>query len=101
VHPSKLIEQGQPVDITDFAMHPLSMTRYTPSVSVKEDLPSVTLGELLADPSVRPTEDFILVSWESRIPPYRSFAHFVKNLAQDKHEGSSALPGKKRRGVSV
>jgi hypothetical protein len=100
VHPTKLIEQGHPVDITDFAMHPLSMTRYATNVSTKEDLPSVTLGELLADPSVRPTEDFILVSWESRIPPYRSFAHMVTSRAQDTPEGS-ALLGRKRRGVPI
>jgi hypothetical protein len=101
VHPTMHVEHCQPVDISDFAFHPLSMTHYTTNVSIKEEFPSVTFRELVADPSVRPKEDFILVSWKSRIPPYRSFAHFVKNLAQDKHEGSSALPGKKRRGVSV
>ncbi|KAM0904332.1 hypothetical protein ACQ4PT_018051 [Festuca glaucescens] len=100
VHPTKLIEQGNPVDITDFAMHPLSMTRYTTNVSIKEDLPSVTLGELLADPSVRPKQDFILVSWESRIPPYNSFAYFVTSRAQDADEGSSLL-GRKRQGVPM
>jgi hypothetical protein len=100
VHPTMLVEQGQPVDITDYALHPLSMRRYKLHVSVKENLPSLTLRELLADPSVRPKEDFILVSWESRIPPYRSFAHMVTSRAQDTPEGS-ALLGRKRRGVPI
>lgn len=100
VHPTTRIEQGQPVDITDFAMHPLSMARYTTNVPIKEDLPSVTLGDLLADPSVRPKEDFILVSWESRIPPHNSFANFVTSLAQDTHGGTTLL-GRKRRGVPI
>ncbi|XBI96396.1 hypothetical protein VPH35_032685 [Triticum aestivum] len=99
-HPSKLIEQGHPVDITDFASHPLTMTSYTANVSIKEESPSVTLGELLADPSVIPKKDFILISWESRIPPHNSFAHFVRSCVQDTHEGSS-LPGRKRRGVPI
>nr|AVF19611.1 putative disease resistance RPP13-like protein [Triticum turgidum] len=97
VHPTILIEQGHPVDITDFALHPLSMTRYTTNVSAKKELPSVTFGQLITDPSVRPKEDFILISWESRIPPQNSFARFVTSHAQDTHEG----PGRKRRGVPM
>uniref|UniRef100_A0A453GIJ8 NB-ARC domain-containing protein n=4 Tax=Triticinae TaxID=1648030 RepID=A0A453GIJ8_AEGTS len=100
VHPSMLIEQGHPVDITDFAMHPLSMIPYTTNVSIKKESPSVTFGELLADPSVRPKEDFILISWESRIPPHNLFSNFVISRAQDTDEGS-ALPGRKRRGVPI
>jgi hypothetical protein len=100
-NPTLLQEQGQPVDITDFALHPLSMTRYTTNASTKEDFPSVTLGELVPDPSVRPKEDFILVLWESRIPPHNSFAHFVTTRAQDTHKGSSALIGRKRREVPI
>ncbi|EMS67956.1 hypothetical protein TRIUR3_34299 [Triticum urartu] len=89
VHPSTLLEQGHPVDITDFALHPLSMRRYTINASIKEESPSVTLGELLADPSVRPNEDFILISWESRIPPRNTFARFVTSHAEDTSEGKS------------
>ncbi|XP_037480963.1 uncharacterized protein LOC119358590 [Triticum dicoccoides] len=97
VHPTLLIEQGQPVDITDLASHPLSMIPYKP----KEESPSVSLGALVADPSIRPDGDFTLVAWESRIPPHKSFVHYVTSRAQDTQEGSSsALPGRrKRRGV--
>ncbi|KAM3373351.1 hypothetical protein ACQJBY_020020 [Aegilops geniculata] len=97
VHPTLLIEQGQPVDITDLASHPLSMVPR----KTKEESPSVSLGALVADPSVRPEGDFTLVAWESRIPPHKSFVHYVSSRVQDTHEdSSSALPGRrKRRGV--
>ncbi|KQJ81492.1 hypothetical protein BRADI_5g01080v3 [Brachypodium distachyon] len=101
VHPTTLIQQGHPVDITDFASHPLSMTRYTINVSIKEELPSVTFGQLLTDPSVRPKQDFILISWVSRMAPHNSFARLVTSHAQGRHEGSNALPGRKRRGVPI
>ncbi|XBI97586.1 hypothetical protein VPH35_017927 [Triticum aestivum] len=101
-HPSKLKEQGLPVDITDFALHPLTMTSYTSNVPIKEESPSVTFGELLADPSVRPEGEFTLIEYESRIPPHKSFVHFVTSRAQDTHEGSSStLPGRKRRGGPI
>jgi hypothetical protein len=98
--PTMLVQQGQPVDITDFAMHPLSMTRYTINASIKEESPSVTFGELLIDPSVRPEQDFILVSWKSRIAPHNTFAHFVTSYAQGADVGSSFL-GRKRRGAPI
>uniref|UniRef100_A0A453T237 Disease resistance N-terminal domain-containing protein n=1 Tax=Aegilops tauschii subsp. strangulata TaxID=200361 RepID=A0A453T237_AEGTS len=85
LHPNKLIEQGRPVDITDLALHPLSLLPYT----LKEESPSVTLGDLLADPSVRPEGDFTLIAWKSRIPPHRSYLHCVTSRAQDVHEGGA------------
>ncbi|KAM0822534.1 hypothetical protein ACQ4PT_071437 [Festuca glaucescens] len=100
-HPSMLVEQGYPVDMTDFALHRLSMTRYTINGSIRKELPSVTFGELLANPGVRPKEDFILISWESRIPPHNSFAHLVTSCVHDTNEGTSSMPGRKRRGVPV
>ncbi|XBI75346.1 hypothetical protein VPH35_068725 [Triticum aestivum] len=99
-HPSMLIGEGHLVDITDFALYPLSMTRYTINGSTKKELPCLTFGELIEDRSARPKQDFVLVSWESRIPPHNSFAHFVTSHAQDTHEGG-ALSGRKRRGVSI
>ncbi|XBI97618.1 hypothetical protein VPH35_017955 [Triticum aestivum] len=101
VHPSTLLEQGHLVDITDFTLHPLSMRRYTINASIKEESPSMTLGELLANPSVRPNEDFILISWESRIPPRNTFARIVTSHAEDTSEGSALHPGRKRRGAPI
>ncbi|KAF7013042.1 hypothetical protein CFC21_027168 [Triticum aestivum] len=94
-----LLEQGHPVDITDVTSHPHSMAPYTMNTSVEKP-PSVTAAELLTDPSVRPKGDFILILWESRIPPHESFVYFVTSRAQDKHQGST-LAGRKRRGVPV
>ncbi|XP_020163283.1 uncharacterized protein [Aegilops tauschii subsp. strangulata] len=94
------IEQGHPVVITDLALDPLCIIPYTNNVSIKK-LPSVTFGELLTDPTVRPNGDFNLISWESRIPPYNSlFAGFTTSSALDTDE-VNAMPGRKRRGVPV
>ncbi|KAE8792447.1 hypothetical protein D1007_33059 [Hordeum vulgare] len=97
VQAGMLLEEGHPVDITDLALHPLSMTRCTIDVSIKEESPKVTMKELLADPSVRPQRDFILIAWESRIPPHKTFPHFVTSRAQDIPEepNSDELPLRK------
>jgi hypothetical protein len=100
VDPTLLIDQGHPVDITDYVLHPLSMTRYKTNVSINKETPIVKFGELVADPSIRPKQDFILVSWESRMPPHNSFSYFVTSHTEDSHD-SSALPGRKRRGVLI
>ncbi|CAN6305600.1 unnamed protein product [Urochloa humidicola] len=104
-HPKSLMEQGHEVDMTDFAFSPVSSLRIIPCTSsssyapVKE-LPQVTIGELLLDPSVRPKGQFNLLSWESRLPPYTSFIHFVPNCTEDIPEGTH-LSRRKRRGVAL
>lgn len=77
-HPTMLIEQDHPVDMLDFALHPLITTRYTVNVSIKKESPNVAFRKLLTDPNVRPKEDFILFSWESRIAPHNSFATLLQ-----------------------
>lgn len=102
-HPKLLFEQGHEVDLTDFALCPVSPLRIIPCTSsssatyapVKE-LPQVTLEELLLDPSVRPKGEFNLLSWESKLPPYTSFIHFVPNCTEDMPEGTR-LSRRKRR----
>ncbi|KAL6906240.1 hypothetical protein ACP4OV_003841 [Aristida adscensionis] len=108
-HPKILIEQGQPVDMTDFELSPVApfhlfMSRKA-DVSVKE-LPKVTFEQLLVDlssmkllvdPSVRPRGEFNIITWESRIPPYSSFIahHFVPRCDQVMPE-DVPLSGRKR-----
>ncbi|RLN41175.1 uncharacterized protein C2845_PM01G46310 [Panicum miliaceum] len=102
-HPKLLFERGHEVDLTDIALCPVSPLRIIPCTSsssatyapVKE-LPQVTLGELLLDPSVRPKGEFNLLSWESRLPPYTCFIHFVPNCTEDMPEGTR-LSRRKRR----
>ncbi|KAL6905467.1 hypothetical protein ACP4OV_003068 [Aristida adscensionis] len=106
-HPKLRFEQGNEIDLRDFGSNPASplrMIRCTSSNStthapVKKELPTVTIGELLVDPSVRPRGEFNLLSWKSRIPPYTSFVHFIPNCTQEMPEGTT-LSGKKRRGVT-
>ncbi|KAK1661281.1 hypothetical protein QYE76_049440 [Lolium multiflorum] len=73
---------------------------YRSKVPMKNELPKVTLGELLVDPSIRPKGEFSLLSWKSRIPPYKSFAHFAQTNVKDMPE-VTPLSGRKRRGVSL
>uniref|UniRef100_A0ACD5VEU6 Uncharacterized protein n=1 Tax=Avena sativa TaxID=4498 RepID=A0ACD5VEU6_AVESA len=94
-----LMEKGHLVDMTGFSFQPLRMIPYTAKLPMKDELSNLTLAELLVDPSVRPKGEFSLLTWKSRIPPYKSFAHFVPNNAQDISEGTP-LSGRKRQGVS-
>ncbi|BAF26028.1 disease resistance protein RGA2 [Oryza sativa Japonica Group] len=99
-HVRSLFEQGHRLDITNFASSsaaPLHIIPFAGHSSALKDLQRVTLRELLLDPSVRPKGDFNLVSWESRLPPYTSFIHFVPNYSQD-FPKDKPLSGRKRRG---
>ena len=69
VQPSMLLEEDHRVDIKDFALPPRSMIPCTANFSIKKELPSLTLGELIRDSSVTPKQDFIIIAWESSIPP--------------------------------
>jgi hypothetical protein len=104
-HPNFLIQRRHQVDASDFFLHPSPPLRIVPScvngssqteVTVERELlPKARLGDLLVDPGVRPQRDFNVVTWDSRLAPYTSYAHFVPNddpgVAED-----TPLPGKKR-----
>ncbi|KAF7034533.1 hypothetical protein CFC21_045535 [Triticum aestivum] len=108
VYPYLLFEQGHPVDITDFALHPLSAVRIanctngsnrlTNNAQMKKE--TVTLVELLVNPNNRPKGEFSLLAWESRIPPYTRFEHFVASSVQGLPEGVN-LSGRKKRRVPI
>ncbi|XBJ26477.1 hypothetical protein VPH35_003886 [Triticum aestivum] len=98
----------------DFVLHPAaSPLRVVPSytsgssrtevTTERESLPRVRLGDLVMDPGVRPQGDFNVVAWESRLPPYTSFVHFVPNGdgAPGVVEQSTPLSGRKRAAVPL
>ncbi|KAM3346284.1 hypothetical protein ACQJBY_020707 [Aegilops geniculata] len=108
LYPYLLFEQGHPVDITEFALHPSSAVRITNCTNGSNRLTNndpmktetVTLGELLVNPNNRPKGEFSLLAWESRIPPYTRFEHFVASSVQDLPQ-SVNLSGRKKRRVPI
>ncbi|KAE8772062.1 Disease resistance protein RGA2 [Hordeum vulgare] len=106
VYPYQRFEQGHTVDITDFTLHPSSAIRIANCTNGSNRLTNgapmkmetVTLGELLVNPNNRSKGEFILLSWESRIPPYTRFEHIVASSVQDLTEGVN-FPGSKKRQV--
>ncbi|VAI60393.1 disease resistance protein RGA2-like [Triticum dicoccoides] len=101
VHPNELLDQGRPVHLGPHYL--LSPAAPSPS-SPNSSLPKLVFGDSLAEAgrTVPPKGDFWLIAWESRLPPYTSFAHlvrFVPSCVDDKPEAS--LSGKKRLGPSA
>uniref|UniRef100_A0A0E0M5B1 NB-ARC domain-containing protein n=1 Tax=Oryza punctata TaxID=4537 RepID=A0A0E0M5B1_ORYPU len=104
-NPKLLLEQGRRIEITSFAFSPTAPLHLIPCTNFSsaskvtmKNLPRVRSRELLLDPSIRPKGEFNLVTWESRLPPYTSFVHFVPNCAQVMPEDTPFL-GRKRRGI--
>ncbi|EAY77639.1 hypothetical protein OsI_32680 [Oryza sativa Indica Group] len=104
-NPKLLPEQGRRIDITSIAFSPTAQLHVIPCTNFSsaskvtmKNLPRVRFRELLLDLSIRPKDEFNLVTWESRLPPYTSFVHFVLNCAQDMPEDAPFL-GRKRQGI--
>ncbi|CAM0954728.1 unnamed protein product [Alopecurus aequalis] len=107
-HPQLLVQRRHLIDVSDFVLHRASPLRIVPSCSAgssrtevteeRELLPRVRIRDLVVDPGVRPQGDFNVVTWESRLPPYTSFVHFVPNggpgVAED-----TPLSGRKRKSI--
>ncbi|XP_020160207.1 disease resistance protein RGA2-like [Aegilops tauschii subsp. strangulata] len=112
-HPRLLVERRHHIDFTDFVSHPASPLRILLSstsgssrteVTVERELlPRVRLGDLVMDPEIRPQGDFNVVTWDSRLPPYTLFVHFVPNGngAPGVSEQSTPLSGRKRPAVHL
>ena len=106
-HPKFLVQKGHQVNVSDF-LHPASPLHIVPCFAAgssrtevtdeRESLPKVRLGDLVVDPGVRPRGDFNVVTWESRVPPYTSFVHFVTSGAPGVAE-DTPLSGQKRPAV--
>ncbi|KAM3346118.1 hypothetical protein ACQJBY_020575 [Aegilops geniculata] len=85
-HLSHRFKRQCPVDFTNFLPSPAAplylMPPRTEAEVSKRRLPKIKIRDIIDDPSVRPKGDFILVIWESRIPPYTEFSYHVPSCAQ-------------------
>lgn len=109
-HPRLLIRTPHQLDFSDVVLYPAAPlglvcccipgSSRTELVAARKELPKVALGDLLVDPGVRPRGEFNVLTWESRLPPYTSFVHFVPDCAPDVAQDSPWL-GRKRRGIPL
>jgi hypothetical protein len=109
-HPRLLVLRCHQIDARDFFLHPSSPLLILPSCTTgssrteiteeRQLLPNVRLGDLVVDPGARPQGAFNVISWESRVPPYTSFVHFVPSCAPGVAE-DTPLPGRKRSAVHL
>lgn len=60
---------------------------------LQRQLPKVRIGDLVMNPAVRPKGDFDLVTWESRIAPYREFVYFVPSYTEENSKGTTRKRG--------
>ncbi|GJM89565.1 hypothetical protein PR202_ga05769 [Eleusine coracana subsp. coracana] len=103
-HPKNLMDKDHPIDITIFASSSSSSLSFAtlrlmpPHIEVNDDskrkLPKVIFGDMIAGTTVLPKEDFELVAWESRIPPYKRFVNLATycddhKTSQDRTESPS------------
>uniref|UniRef100_A0ACD5T8T4 Uncharacterized protein n=1 Tax=Avena sativa TaxID=4498 RepID=A0ACD5T8T4_AVESA len=105
-HPKLLVQTRHQIDVTDFFLDPASPLRIVSSciagssrteiTEERELLPKVRIGDLVANPGVRPHGDFNVLTWESRMPPYTSFVHFVPSGAAGVVQQATPLPQRKR-----
>ncbi|KAK3119123.1 hypothetical protein QOZ80_9BG0714360 [Eleusine coracana subsp. coracana] len=92
-HPKDIIEKEHPVDISSFASAcPVSLRLMPPRVekdeSSKRNFPKMMFGDLIAGSISAPCEDFELVTWKSRIPPYTTYVQSVA-ACDDQKPGST------------
>uniref|UniRef100_A0A0E0B7M9 Uncharacterized protein n=1 Tax=Oryza glumipatula TaxID=40148 RepID=A0A0E0B7M9_9ORYZ len=81
-HPKLLLDKEHHIDITKLtsSSSPLHlMPPHCEDVQSKRSLTKVMFSDFIADSVVIPKENFELITWESRIPPYRRFVNIVSN----------------------
>uniref|UniRef100_M8AJB3 Rx N-terminal domain-containing protein n=1 Tax=Aegilops tauschii TaxID=37682 RepID=M8AJB3_AEGTA len=85
-HISNRFERHYPVDFTSFLPSPAAPLYVMPPLTEAEvserRLPKIRIRDIIDDPSILPKGDFVLVIWESRIPPYTKFSYHVPSCAQ-------------------
>lgn len=107
VHPNVLFDRGHPVHLKGhYLMSAPSCpvpSAGPPSTIPRKDVPNIKFEDLLEEDGhvILPKEDFKLIAWESRLPPYASFVHLVQFAPScvDEKKPEAHLSGKKRRGL--
>ncbi|CAO2145282.1 unnamed protein product [Urochloa humidicola] len=100
-HCKDILDKEQPIDITTlFNSCPSSLRLMPPRVERDGDssdrkLDHVSFGDLLSGSISTPNNQFVLVGWESRLPPYTKL---VADVSCYETHGSSTSP-KKRRSI--
>jgi hypothetical protein len=102
-YPKDMLDNERPIDLTPFnsswpsssslRMMPPRVERYGDSSEQKSD--HVSFGDLITGSISIPNNQFVLIAWESRLPPYTKLVADV--ICYEKH-GSSTSP-KKRRSI--
>ncbi|CAL4932799.1 unnamed protein product [Urochloa decumbens] len=93
-HPKDMLDSERPIDITTLnSSSPFTLRLMPPRVERDGDCSDWKLGDLLTGSISIPNHQFVLVAWESRLPPYTKLVHDV--ACYDKHQ-SSFSPRKRR-----
>jgi hypothetical protein len=103
-HPRNLMDKDHPIDISNIGSSatPLQlMPPHREDDDSKKKLPKVMFGDLIAGSAILPKEEFELVAWESRIPPYKKFLNVAKFFGEMSLLQPAVPPSKKRRYRSV
>ncbi|XP_062205924.1 disease resistance protein RGA2-like [Phragmites australis] len=98
-HPKDILENERPIDITSFISSYHSALRLMPPRIEKDEsserkLAHIAFGDLITGCIAVPNDRFVLVTWESRIPPYTKLVADVE-CAEETHECSTST--RKRR----
>ncbi|KAM3245327.1 hypothetical protein ACQJBY_056572 [Aegilops geniculata] len=100
-HPKLLMERDRQVDIAKLVSSTSGPLRLMPphceDDDCTRDLPKVRFGDLIAGSVVPPKEEFELVAWESRIPPYKKYVNVAKFSGEVNVSERAVSPSKKRR----
>ncbi|TVU31382.1 hypothetical protein EJB05_23065, partial [Eragrostis curvula] len=106
-HPKNLMDKDHPVDITKLVSLSSSLPSSTtvrlmpPHSEIdysKKKLPKVMFGDIIAGRAILPEEEFELVAWESRIPPYKRFVNLATYYDVDMaSQNNTESPNNKRQ----
>ncbi|TVU24204.1 hypothetical protein EJB05_26623, partial [Eragrostis curvula] len=102
-HPKDIIEKEHPIDISRFASTcPTSLRLMPPRVEKDESperkLPVMMFGDLIAGSMSVPNEEFELVAWKSRIPPYTKY---VQSVEACDDQMPRSMPHKRKRKAQI